>query len=82
MPDQVTVSYIVEINSTEESELNFRNVTSLTSLSVHFLEELLAMGQCIMFDFTVRGSNEAGLGPLSSITDTVPICEETHIITT
>ena len=75
VPAPVPITYVVEINSTEESELNFRNVTAMTSFSVHFLEELLALGQCVMFDFFVGGVNEAGAGPLASITDTVPICK-------
>ena len=75
VPDRVPVTYQVEINSTGGSGMNFVNITTLTSLSVHFLEELLTTGQCVMFDFFVRASNDAGTSPLAGIVDTVPICE-------
>lgn len=81
VPIEVPVTYLVEINSTDGNGMNFRNVTSSTSLSVHFLEVLLAAGQCIMYEFFVSGSNEAGSGDLAVIVDTVPICELVHVHT-
>ena len=77
VPIQVSVNYTVEINSTDSDlEMNFRNMTSDTFLSVHFLEErLIARRSCVMFEFSVSGENIAGLGELARIIDTVPICE-------
>ena len=79
VPSEVQVTYLVESNSTNGNGMNFRNTTSSTSLSVHFLEELLAAGQCVMFNFFVSGSNEAGPGSRAMIVDTVPICELVHV---
>ena len=76
---QIQITYIVDINSTDpDSDMNFRNMTSETRLSVHFLEELLspARGRCVMFEFSVSGViNITGVGDTATLMDTVPICE-------
>ena len=74
---QVPISYTVEINATEESGMNFVNVTSDPSLSVQYLEDMLRDSdrECVEFEFFVIASNEAGTGPLATIQDTIPICE-------
>ena len=76
-PGNVDVNYTVAINSTEENGMNFINVTSMTSLSVRFLEEILtAQGsECVEFEFFVSATNDAGTGPPAKILDTVPICK-------
>lgn len=78
---QVLITYTVDINSTDPNiDMNFRNVTSETFLSIHFLEVLLSpsQGQCVMFEFSVRGENFAGVGETASIIDTVPVCKFMH----
>ena len=80
---QISITYIVDINSTDPNgNMNFRNMTSETFFSVHFLEELLspAQGVCVMFEFSVSGVNIAGLGDTATIIDTVPICEFVHTV--
>ena len=75
-PAPVQVTYIVDINSTDPNiDMNSRNLTTETFLSVHFLEVLLARGQCVMYEFSVTGQNLAGVGETATIIDTVPICE-------
>ena len=74
----ISLTYIVDINSTDPNvNMNFRNETPNTFISVHFLEVLLspAPGQCIMFSFSVSAMNIAGVGEAATIIDTVPICE-------
>ena len=80
--DSITVNYTVVINSTEIEEMTFVNVTSMTSLSVRFLEEMLTArgNQCVEFEFTVSGMNEAGTGLPARITDTLPLCERSKSI--
>ena len=76
-----SLTYIVDINSTDPNiDMNFRNVTSETFLSVHFLEVLLSPspGRCVMFTFSVSAENIAGVGEPAAIIDTVPICEFIH----
>ena len=77
VPVEVPISYTIEINSTDENGMNFQNTTSGTSLSVHFLEELLTTtgSQCVEFEFFVTGMNDAGIGQTVRIFETVPICE-------
>lgn len=76
VPPQIPITYLIEINSTEENGTNFPPLnTTSTSMSIHFIEELLTPGDCYMFEFYVSGSNEAGSGSLAWIVDTVPICE-------
>ena len=76
VPNEVNITYTVEINSTDGS-MSFQNITSETTFSVHFLEEILpAVGsQCVEFEFFVFATNDAGTGPTVRILDTVPICK-------
>ena len=76
-PENVAVNYTVMINSTDDSGMNFLNVTSMTSISVHFLEEILVAegSQCVEFEFSVSATNDAGTGPPAILLDTVPICK-------
>ena len=80
VPGEVPVTYQVTVNSTNE------NVTSLyfptineTFVSLQLLQDQLlndsASGDCIMFEFYVSGSNDAGTGPLTTIVDTIPLCK-------
>ena len=57
--------------------MNFRNITSETSFSVQFLEDMLQLtdGECVEFQFFVFATNDAGSGPLARLKDTVPICK-------
>ena len=76
MPLPIPLTYIVDINSTDpDTGMNFRNVTSETSLSVSFLEEFLTGEECMMIEFSVSAENVAGVGESATIIDTVPICE-------
>ena len=79
--DSSTVNYTVVINSTEIKEMTFVNFTSMTSLSVRFIEEMLTArgSQCVKFEFSVSGMNEAGTGPPARITDTLPLCERMKV---
>ena len=79
-PENVNITYNIVINSTEDNGLNFLNVTSMTTLSVLFLEEIISAqgSQCVEFEFTVSATNDAGTGPSTSILDTVPICKLTR----
>ena len=76
VPSEVSITYTVEINSTDGS-MSFQNITSETTFSVHFLEEMLpvAGSQCVEFEFFVSATNDAGTGPTVRILDTVPICK-------
>ena len=78
-PENVNISYTIVINSTEDNGLSYQNVTSMTSLSVHFVEEIISAqgSQCVEFEFIVSATNDAGTGPSTSILDTVPICKST-----
>ena len=81
----VPLTYIVDINSTDPTvDMNFRNVTTDTFLSIHFLELLLspALGRCVMFSFSVSAMNIAGVGEAATIIDTVPICEFMQVVYT
>ena len=76
-PENVDVNYTVIINSTKDSGMIYQNVTSMTSLSVQFLEEIISSqgSQCVEFEFIVSATNDAGTGPPARILDTVPICK-------
>ena len=75
--DNNILSYTVVINSTKISDITFVNVTTKTSLSINFLEEILtAQGsECVEFEIFVSGMNKAGVGAPARITETLPICE-------
>ena len=79
-PENVNISYTITINSTEDNRLRYQNITSMTSLSVLFLEEIISAkeSQCVEFEFIVSATNGAGTGPATSILDTVPICKLTR----
>lgn len=72
------VNYTITINSIEDGvpPVNYRNVTSMTSLSVRFLEE---GSQCVEFEFIINATNDAGTGPSTRFIDTVPICKSINI---
>lgn len=81
-PENIKINYTVIINSTEDDGLNFKNITSMTSISLLFLEEIIfAQGsQCVEFEFIVSATNDAGTGPSTSILDTIPICKLTRYL--
>ena len=78
-PEDVDVSYTITINSIEDvvPPMNYQNVTSMTSLSVLFLEEIISAqgSQCVEFEFIINATNDAGTGPSMRFVDTVPICK-------
>ena len=76
VPNEVDITYIVEINSTDNT-MNFKNTTSETTISLLFLEEMLPLvGRvCVEFEFFISATNDAGVSPVVRIMDTVPICE-------
>ena len=77
VPSQVPISYTIESNATDGSGMNFRNITSETSFSVQFLENMVLAtdSECVEFQFIVTPANGAGTGPLARVVDTVPICK-------
>ena len=78
-PENVNVTYTITINSIEDDvpPMNYQNSTSMTSLSVVFLEEIISAqgNQCVEFEFIISATNDAGTGPSTRFIDTVPICE-------
>ena len=52
--------------------------TNQTTVSLQYLQDRLikgnAGGDCILFEFSVSGTNDAGTGQLTTIMDTLPIC--------
>ena len=78
-PENVNVTYAITINSIEDDvpPMNYQNSTSMTSLSVVFLEEIISAqgNQCVEFEFIINATNDAGTGPSRSFIDTVPICK-------
>ena len=79
--ESIGLNYTVVINSTKNSEMTFEIVTSMTSLSIAFLEEILtAQGsECVQFEFSVCSMTEAGTGQPTRITETLPICERIEV---
>ena len=77
VPSEVPISYTIESNATDGSGMNFRNITSETSFSVQFLENMVLAtdSECVEFQFFVTPANDAGTGPLARVVDTVPICK-------
>ena len=78
VPNEVPILYTVQINNTETST-TYLNITTSNSFSLQFLEDQVmndtASGVCIMFEFSISGSNEAGAGLPTAIVDTIPICK-------
>ena len=78
-PENVDVNYTITINSIDNGvpPMNYQNFTSMTSLSVLFLEEIISTqgSQCVEFQFIISATNDAGTGPSMRLIDTVPICK-------
>ncbi len=78
-PENVDVNYTITINSIEDDipPMNYQNFTSMISLSVVFLEEIISAqgSQCVEFEFIINATNDAGTGPSTRFIDTVPICK-------
>ena len=81
VPSEVVINYTVIIDSTNESMISYNEnfTTTQRFFSLQFLQDRLlndiAGGDCIMFELSVVGSNDAGTGPLTTITDTIPLCK-------
>ena len=78
VPSAVEILYTVMINNTDTSNISM-SITASNSFPLRSLEEQIlnknAPGVCVMFEFSVTGSNEAGLGRPNTIIDTIPICK-------
>ena len=78
-PENVDVNYTITINSIDDGvpPMNYQNFTSMTLLSVLFLEEIISVqgSQCVEFEFIINATNDAGTGPSTRLIDTVPICK-------
>ena len=78
VPNAVEILYTVMINNTDTSSISL-NITTSNSFSLRSLEERIlnetAPGVCVMFEFSVTGSNDAGLGRPNTTIDTIPICK-------
>ena len=78
VPMEVPILYTVVINNTDTLTSSL-NVTNTTSFSLWSLEEQVlnntATGVCVIFEFSVSGSNDAGMGRPNTTIDTIPICK-------
>ena len=78
VPSAVEILYTVMINNTDTSNSPL-HITTSNSFSLRSLEQRImnetAPGVCVMFEFSVRGSNDAGLGRPNTTIDTIPICK-------
>jgi hypothetical protein len=78
VPSAVEILYTVTINNTNTSTSSAENTTnhsfSLRSLEEQVLSES-APGICVMFEFSVSGTNDAGVGQPNTIVDTIAMCE-------
>ena len=79
-PIEVAVNYTVTINSADENITVYNEnlyTVNQTSVSLQFLENQLRKDRadCIMFEFSVSGSNDAGTGQPTKIVDTIPLCK-------
>ena len=79
VPNEVTVLYAIVINNTEtlSSSVNYTtdNFFSLQFLENGLMNDTSPSGVCVMFEFSTSGKNDAGMGPPTTITDTIPICK-------
>ena len=81
VPSEVVIYYTVIIDSTNETMTNYNENFTTTErfFSLQFLQDRImndsAGGDCITFELSVFGSNDAGSGPLTTIMDTIPICK-------
>ena len=82
VPIEVVVNYTVIINSADENITVYNenlHTVNQTSVSLQFLENRLRNDRtdhdCIMFEFSVSGSNDAGTGQPTGIVDTIPLCK-------
>ena len=78
VPRAVEILYTVMINNTDtlntSIEISSNNSFSLLPLEEQILSET-APGVCVMFEFSVSGSNDAGLGRPNTTIDTIPVCK-------
>ena len=76
VPTEVPILYTIMINNTNNVTLN---TTTGNSFSLRSLEEQVVnnnpTGVCVMFEFSVSGSNDAGMGRPNTTVDTIPICK-------
>ena len=79
VPSEVEILYTLLINNTNTTMLTSSQQLNITTFSLRDLEAQVlndsAVGLCVMFEFTVNGRNEAGVGPPNTIVDTIPICK-------
>jgi len=76
IPQSVSVSYLVEINSTMRSNVTYEPVrTSGTAVVIQ--EDVPELEGCETFEFFVIASNDAGDSDPARIEETIPICRLT-----
>jgi len=74
IPQGVSVSYIVEVNSTMRSNVTYERVRTLSTSEVVPEDGPNFLG-CETFQFLVTASNEAGDSNPARIEETIPICK-------
>ena len=79
VPRGVQILYTVIINNTDTLNSSTLSIATNNSFSLRSLEDQVlnnsAPGVCVMFEFSVSGSNDAGMGRPDTIIDTIPICK-------
>ena len=71
-------NYTVQVVQSEDGAVVLENTTSSLNFSLQEIEQEIRYTNqsCEIFEFTVKATNEAGTGPLSTaIMDTIPICK-------
>ena len=80
VPIEVAVRYTIVISNINENVTIYNEnfTTNRTTVSLQYLQDRLIKGNdggdCILFEFSVSGTNDAGTGQLTTIMDTLPIC--------
>ena len=81
VPIEVAVDYTIIINSTNDSTTVYNRIftTNETFVSLQFLQAQIlndnAGDDCITFQLSVSGGNDAGSAELTTIMDSIPLCK-------
>ena len=81
VPIEVAVDYTIIINSINDSTTVYNRyfITNETSVSLQFLQaqilDVNAGDDCITFELSVSGGNDAGSAELTTIMDSIPLCK-------
>ena len=81
VPIEVAVDYTIIVNSTNGSTTVYNQIftTNETSVSLQFLQAQIlndnAGDDCITFQLSVSGGNDAGSAELTTIMDSIPLCK-------